>query len=42
MDDEDFPRGKRQKLDTDSQVKETRSTAFYKELFSDVNCDFTV
>jgi len=42
MDDEDFPRGKRRKLNTDNEVKEPSSTAFDKELFSEVGYDFAV
>ena len=42
MDDEDFPRGKRRKLDTNTEVKEVKSTSFDKELFSEVNHDFAV
>jgi len=40
MDDEDFPRGKRRKLNADAEVKEVRSASFDKELFSEVNYKF--
>ena len=36
MDDEDFPRGKRRKLGTDTEVKEVRTVSLDKELFSEV------
>jgi len=44
MDEEDFPRGKRRKLDTDAEAKQVKSTPLDKDLFSEVNyaslCDF--
>ena len=42
MDDEDFPRGKRRKLDASAEVKQVKSTSLDKELFSEVNCDIIV
>ena len=42
MDDEDFPRGKRRKLDADTEAKEPGNRAFDKELFSEVTYDSTV
>jgi len=36
MDDEDFPRGKRRKLNSDAEVKEPKAASFDKELFSEV------
>jgi len=42
MDDEDFPRGKKRKLDTDAEAKPVKSTSLDKELFSEVNNNFIV
>ena len=42
MDDEDFPRGKRRKLDADAGAKDIKRTPLDKELFSEVNSDFIV
>ena len=42
MDDEDFPRGKRRKLDADAGAKDVKSTPLDKELFSEVNSEFIV
>jgi len=42
MDNEDFPRSKRRKLDPDTETKEASSVSFDKELFSAVNYDFKV
>ena len=42
MDEEDFPRGKRRKLDTDAEAKQVKSTPLDKDLFSEVNYDFVV
>jgi len=42
MEDEDFPRGKRRRLTTDTDVKEVKSTAVDKELFSEVFGYFAV
>ena len=42
MDDEDFPRGKRRRLDTNTEVKEVKSASFDKELFLEVSSDFVV
>jgi len=40
MDDEDFPRGKRRKTDTDAEAKQVKSISLDKELFSEVNHNF--
>jgi len=42
MDEEDFPRGKRRKLDTDAEAKQVKSTPLDNDLFSEVNYDFVV
>ena len=42
MDDEDFPRGKRRRLDANTEVKEVKSSSFNKELFSEVGFDSVV
>ena len=42
MDVEDFPRGKRRRVDTNIEVTEAKGTSFDKELFSEVNCDFAL